>query len=406
MEEYHFNIKKINIVFAYILLFFSLFDAARNYTVLPLWFGYIKDFSLYMLLLLNIGKITIPKNLGICFYVWFLSVLFFSLLGFINAEYDRFKILIACIKYIEMFLVFFIMSNTNKIFGHNSEYFIKIYVYGSLALGLVNILGYMVDNPFVSPSLANENMPMGNYQGRITVGQPAIAIFPIILSFIYLFIKKKDYISYLLLNIYLIFIVLSTSNTGVVSIVAVLLACMLYCIFIKCKKRMFAMLVLYITVASTVLYYIVFIVDIYNIEYLKMYTNKILAIFGDSGDLQMNIRFQNWVTAISNMKGFDFLHGMGACGYYKYYEIQLIENTYVSTYVMYGFIGLFGMVMFWLRMTLYFGNKCINKKEGLLGLSICIIYMLHMVTLDLYMSYMLVFPLGLFINYAINEERK
>lgn len=406
MQEYRFDIKRINRIFAYILLFFSLFDTARNYTVLPLWFGYIKDFSLYILLLLNITKITLPKNLGIGFYCWFLSVLFLSPLGFINAEYDGIRILIACIKYLEVFVFFLITSNSKKVFGRDLEYFIKMYIYGSLVLGLLNIVGYMFDNPFVSPSLANENMPMGNYQGRLTIGQPAIAVFPIILSFVYLLCLKKDIVSSMLANTYLLFIILSTSNTGVVSIVAVLITSFFYCVFIKHDKHLSIMLLIYILAGLILVYHFIFNSNIYDIEYLNMYTNKILAFFGENGDLQMNVRYQNWVSSISKMKGYDFLYGLGACGHYTDNKIQLVENTYVSTYVMYGCIGLLAMLSFWGKMVLHFTKNSLKDKKGLFGLATCMIFLMHMITLDIYLSYMLTFPLGFFINFAMNTERK
>lgn len=406
MDNNFFALTKINRYLMYILLFFGLFDTARNYTVLPLWFGYIKDISLFLIIALNFNKFKFPKNIGIGFYIWFLAVLLFSPLGFVNAEYEQIKIIIACIKYTELFIIFLVFFNQKKIFDCNIEHFVKIYVYGSLILGFVNILGYLVDNPFVSPNLANENMTMDNYRGRMTIGQPAVAIFPIIISFVYLILENKDFISYWLANILFVFIILSTSNTGLCSIIAVLIMVGLYCIFVKHDKALSIMLFIYLIATLLAIYYFVFVSNIYDIDFFDMYTNKILAFFNDSGDIQMNIRYENWLVAISKMQGYDFLYGLGACGFYTFNKIQLIENTYVSTYVMYGLIGLIGMSLFWVKTSFYYAKKCLKKERGLFGLSVCIIYMLHMVTLDLYLLYMLVFPIGLFFNYTIQQDSR
>ena len=50
------EIRYINDLLFYILLFFGLFDAARNYTPLPEWIGYSKDIAIFLLYVLNCRK--------------------------------------------------------------------------------------------------------------------------------------------------------------------------------------------------------------------------------------------------------------------------------------------------------------------------------------------------------------
>ena len=80
-----FDIKKINNIFLVILVFFMVFDTARNYTPLPRFFGFLKDiiiyyFFLYMFFMKNIKK---PSN-KICFYVLLLLVGIWSWIGLFN----------------------------------------------------------------------------------------------------------------------------------------------------------------------------------------------------------------------------------------------------------------------------------------------------------------------------------
>ena len=69
------EIRYINDLLFYILLFFGLFDAARNYTPLPEWIGYSKDIAIFLLYVLNCRKVRfLPQKLiyiqSVFWFIW------------------------------------------------------------------------------------------------------------------------------------------------------------------------------------------------------------------------------------------------------------------------------------------------------------------------------------------------
>lgn len=395
------RICNLNNLLLFVLLFFGLFDVARNYTKLPISFGYVKDAVIYILFIFNIRKLCLPRFLGKTFYVWALAVLVFSPIGFLNSNYDFSSILIACLKFPEIFVLIILFTNWNSIFSIQLNRFINWYVIGSIVLCFVNIIGYFIDNPIVSVKLANANMPAGHYGGRITVGQPPLAVFPILLSSVYLLINSKDLKGRLIFTFLLFCVFISTSNTGLLSVLVVLLIL----IFIRDKniRRNILFCVAFCCLGIFVIF--VFAPDFIG-KIFELFINKIGQYLGDGSDPSMDIRHIHWKNGYDTLSDLDFLFGRGVYGYIvkDYYPI---ENTFVSTFLMYGLIGVIAMVLFFIRLMHSAIKRGINNKNKcILLFCVCIVFICHIYTLDLYFCYTLYFSLALFIGYCFVDDSK
>lgn len=397
-----------NEVLLWVLLFFGLFDTARNYTRLPIQFGYLKDIALYLLFFINIGRIRLQRILGAGFYLWFLVVLLGTPTGFFFSGYNKVSILIACFKYIEFFLLMLIFTNWNQIFGLDMTRFIRRYIYGSLILCFVNVFGYFVDNPIVSRTLANSNMDPGLYVGRITVGQPAVAIFPVILSFIYLMVtsEKKRMDKYLIV-IFLVCIILATSNTGILAVI-LSLAIICVCGFLttqneKLKRR----LLFFAAIGLICLLFLICSKNQIVIEAMSFYKEKIGKYFTGSTDAMMDLRRYHWKNAIAAMEPVNYIFGVGAYGYIPGNTAFPVENTYRITFLMYGVVGLCSMMAFLVRWFIIMCRLHRQKQYyGIFGICLLVVFTFHMYTLDIYLMYTLYFGVALFYSYIMHETKK
>ena len=226
----------INQICWYILLFFGLFDSARNYTYLPFWFGYLKDGTIFLLIIFNLKKIKLKKVSGKLFYVMFLIICALSFQGFFYSRYNWTEVLIGIIKYMEFFFLILLFLNWDSVFSISMSKAVRQYVYiGVPILIAVNIIGYYIPNPIVSRTIWNGKLAYGYYGGRITVGQPPIAIYPVIMAYIYLLIYDRNYKRLL---IYLAAIIMAVSNTGLVAVVMVMSVIFLYEEFISKERKL------------------------------------------------------------------------------------------------------------------------------------------------------------------------
>lgn len=401
------KLKKLNNVLLFILLFFGLFDVARSYTKLPIAFGYLKDITIYILVIINISRLYLPKNLGKGFYLWAFAVIAFSLLGFFNSNYSVKSIAIAWFKFSEIFLLILLFFNWDRIFLINFDNFIKFYIGGSLLLCFVNIFGYFVDNPIVSVNMPNANMPAGHYGGRITVGQPPLAIFPVLLSFIYLMIYAEDFKNRLLCGIFLVCIILSTSNTGIISVAAVCLLLLVLALLNPSMKNVKKNLLFIIGFSCMVFVLAYCVAHDFTVSMLERYFNKLGQYLYGASDPSMDIRHVHWQTGLSSMQPLDCLIGRGAYGYITD-ELYPIENTFIITFLMYGIVGLVGMIGFFIhqlfRSVLLFHKH--KTKKSLLWFCILITFLFHLYTLDLYLCYTMFFSLALFAAYCNYQNRR
>ena len=400
------NKYKINDLLLYILLFFGLFDTARNYTYLPVWFGYLKDVSIYALflsVLINQKKVKLP-GIKLCgFYFWLLSVLLFTPLGFVYSQLDIKIVLVACFKNIEFFLLIFIFFQWDKVFSISFSVFWEKYIYGAFFLCIVNIVGYWLPNPIVYRGISNGRLAEGFYVGRMTVGQPPVAIFPVLFSMIYLVFFPKSKKDFFLVVIYGICFLLALSMSGMVAFIIVIIC---YFFFYRNKVNSFYNKLILIIGSIVIAIAAKKLVDsnvfIYN-AVNTVYDRLILYITSRS-DASMSGREMHQKNALNTLEGLQWLFGRGEYGYFIKQDSINIENTYVRTLVTNGLIGLSSMLLFWGQLIgICVKNIRYDRNASLFMLLIIVVYLFHLYTLDFFLIYMLVFSFALFMTWMYRK---
>lgn len=395
----------INQLCWYILLFFGLFDAARNYTYLPFWFGYLKDIAIFTLLLFNIQNIKIRKDLGIMFYIMICLIFLQSFQGILSSRLSIIDILFGTIKYLEFFILVLLFRNWNSIFSISLNHALKQYVYiGVPILIAVNIIGYYIPNPIVSRLIWNGRVAKGFYGGRITVGQPPIAIYPVLISFIYLLIYDKRVLR---LAIYLGAIILALSNTGVLALIIVTIIIGIYEIFMsnnrKETRKFLVIMCLFSVMAITVQPIIEAILPNHDILYTARIDN-----FLRGKDLSMSGRELHWEKAMGRLDSvWNKIFGKGMYGYYDWINsYNNIENMYVTMYCAFGLVGIITWIFMWIIFLKKDFLKILKYRDRDMLMSICliIVYLIHMYTLDTMIVYTITLNFALF--YASTHENK
>lgn len=303
------EIRYINDLLFYILLFFGLFDAARNYTPLPEWIGYSKDIAIFLLYVLNCRKVRfLPQKLiyiqSVFWFIWGFAGILYS------GGYSTVKILIGIIKYLEFFMLITLFYNWDALFHMSIGRALNLYIRGSLCIFIVNVIGYYIPNPVCYVGLSNGNVTAGYYGGRISVGQPPIAALPMLISCVYLmFCENRSTAKIIFL---MSGIVLSTTNTGIVALAVLGIG-------------------------------MIFHRELYTVfeDQILMYRRKLFAVLGGGKDASMEGRKRNWEFALSTLRtNRQWMFGRGMYGFCIGGEYHYVENTYVALICTYGIAGL------------------------------------------------------------------
>ena len=405
------KLSTINKGLSYILLFFALFDCARNYTPLPIAFGYLKDICIYAIFIINIKKIKLSPVLGYGGILWMILVLFFSPVGFIYAKVGLSEIVISWFKYLEFFLLMLIFYNFRDIFCSDIDHYVQAYIKGGLLLCFVNVFGYFVDNPIVSAKRPNENIGVYQWQGRISVGQPTVAVIPLIISSLWLLICGKRARDKMYAVIYLLCIILANSNTGIASLACCFVIILVYELFLNSGKTFSFKKLVYAIAACILLALVIFtIINAFSdviMPTLNLYFERFNAFFTGS-DIGMGIRNDRKNDALKVFSWYQFITGMGIFGFTSKIG-NAIENSYLRYTLEYGILGLTSIIMFFGQFIVKSGStllfkKSANTKNSLFLLCITIVFMLHMYTLDLFTIFTLYFSTALFLNYCYLQD--
>lgn len=405
------KLSSINKALSYILLFFGLFDCARNYTPLPIAFGYLKDICIYALFFINIKKIRLSPVLGYGGILWMILVLFFSPVGFFNASVEPIEIVISWLKYLEFFLLMLIFYNFRDIFRCDIDHYVQMYIKCGLLLCFVNVFGYFVDNPIVSAKRPNENIGVYQWQGRIAVGQPAVAVLPLVVSSLWLLIFGKKPKEKIYAIIYLICIFLANSNTGIASLACCFVFIVAFGILFKRGKTISLKKLVYAILACTVFGLAIFaIINMLSdiiLPILNLYFERFNGFF-TGNDVGMNIRTSRQHDALKVFKWYELIAGMGIYGFTSKLDI-VIENSYWRYTLEYGILGLISTIMFFGQFIIksistLLHRENINTNNSLFLLCVTIVYMIHMYTLDFFTVYPLFFSTALFLNYCYLQD--
>ena len=368
------KLKDLNKLAVYIILFFTIFGSAYNYTYFPRVFSYLKDAAIILLFIQVVPNknFKLPKKIGISFYLLFILVLIFSWLGLFNCTtHSKVEVVFIIIKYIEFFLTFFVFSNIEKINDLTLDKIIKIFLKMSVILLFVNIIGYFIPNPIVSINI-HKYFGVG-YRNRITVGQPAIVVFPMILSLFYLIIfsekQKKEKINIILL---LIGIIISISTTGILSVLVGVLI-LAFSSFKNAKKILKYAIssIVVIGCLGVILLNFSFFNNLFQSQ-INLLRTKIVALYKDNiRDLSMEIRDTKFDQVLENQKDFgERLVGVGTYGYNRNgIKVDSLENTFHTFLISYGYLG---YIFYWsflifnlFRIGIKFMKSNACKKEYL-----------------------------------------
>lgn len=406
-------LSRINNLLMYILIWFIIFASAINYTYLPSGFSYFKDIIVFyfaIILILN-RKIKTVKDIGVSFYILFLLVAVISWLGLIyGTSNSKIEIIIRIFRYLEFFLLFFIFTNFEKLCTIQYKNIINWYITLSLILIFVHIFGYFVPNNIVSIYIG---MGKDNwfYRNRISVGQPPIAVYPMIISYLYLLVfMKNDKFTIIKMILLLIGIIISISTTGILSIVVTTIIFIIMSVDKKKIKK-----ISYIIFILIILFYIG-IKIIKSIPSLnKIYENqynllsiRIEALYNDNlTDMSMkerDIKYEEVAGNINNV--FQKMFGLGLLGYNgngKNVNSLSLENFYRTMQMCYGIIGLIVYILF-LSKNILNGIKNIKTNEGMFILLLFIVFAMHSYTLEVLYVPTLSFTLPLFYCYVKKLE--
>lgn len=409
------SIKKINNFLIYIILFFTIFGSAYNYTYFPQFLSYLKDFSIFVLFfqVLIKKKFLFPKDLGWSFVALFIIIAFFSWTGFMNCtEYSKIDVFIVLMKYLEFFISIIVFCNINMISTIDNKKIVKIYIIMSIVLIFVHLFGYFIPNNIVSPKIMT-HFTHGYYNNRISIGQPAISVFPMIMSIIYLMVYSEKNIKKVLFIVFLtIGVVISVATTGIIS----LLICFVCLFFFLKKKEIFTFIKHILPICLLFFLCIPFLISKISINNLyetqiKMFTIKIEALFNDRiNDYSMiarDIKYSKTIESVDNV--IDNIFGLGVYGYNRNgIDIGNMENTFRLFRVSYGIIGviIFSFFIFSnLIKNFYKYLFAKNKKLDYLFLFLLfLVYILHSWTLDIIYPATIVFSFSIFYSVTKNNE--
>jgi hypothetical protein len=409
--------KDINKYLIYIILFFSVFDTARNYTYLPAAFGYIKEIAIVIISFFMFRrKIYFPSGFGIWFGIFWIYFLIISPLGFFNNSiYSILRLLILFIKYVEFFLIFIIFYNLEEIANITYKKCICIYIVMTIILLFVNIIGYYIPNPIVSRTI-NPRLAQGFYNNRITVGQPPISVYPMILSFVYVLVNGKIGVKKLLIlacNVIGVFI--AVSSTGIISILGILGYYFLHVFFQLKKKNKYTRkkLNLYILILICCSLAIYVFMSSSNFEVQKKFAaERIGRVLKGTleKDEALNVRTDNAEIAIGKMSFGQKIFGTGIYGYCSEDIPVNLENTYANLFAMYGLIGLsFFIIMFIKNFLFLFKTVRKNIDNNNIYLTLMLLniaFLLHAYTLDVIGTITLSSGYAMFYCYMIRELQK
>lgn len=415
------KLKKINNILIILLIFFIIFSSALNYTHIPFWFSYLKDVIIFyfgFVLLFN-WKDNVKPKINITFFILFVIVAIISWLGlYYSTNTGIFTIVSHSMRYIEFFILFFVFTNLEKICTIKYDKLINLYLILSIILLFVHIFGYFVPNDIVSIYITDK-FDHGYYRNRISVGQPAIAIFPMIISYFYIIIFNKFNIkNYIKIILLLVGIIIAIPVTGIISVFICTIGLLGWSI-IKLKKDIIGkILIMVVSIVITIFVGILFIKT--NPTLNEIYENqkdllevKIGSIIGNKvEDPSINIRDDKFDEVISNNTNiFQDIFGVGKYGYNRgEVNIGNMENSYRIFRVEYGYLGIALFIIFLFSNILIYIYKSLrdkdNSKKYIFISILFIILALHAYTLDVIYLPTISYTISLFYCYVIGENFK
>lgn len=364
--------ERVKKILFYIILFYIIFDNTRNYTFLPKEFGYFKDFiiTIYFIYLLLLEKIYINKKF-IPLFIFLFWNLFIFVIG-IGPNIKYFEFYTRYYKYIEILMLTCIFYNYINI--ENKDNIIKKYFIGIYILIFINFFGYFIPNPIVHREIGLLGSKY-RFIGRISVGNPSIISFVILIAIIYKLIYEKKLNGILLIGFFSLL-----SFTGIASFVIVYIYIVInsYIMNLSSRKkynRYNKLLIL------TFIIFLAFNKNMFNIFIERFYN------FFYNNDESMNIRKIHSNLAFAEYNFENFILGKGMLGYRgdNLYRTQShfvtnLENQYKTLLAFGGVVSILLYVFFLFENLL---KKPFSKQnEKIMENSLYIILIIYSYTLD------------------------
>ena len=288
----------------------------------------------------------------------------------------------------------FVFRNYDLFFDKNYKSIISLYLLFSVLLFFVTIFGYYIDNPLIGKNIVTENnQNMPDYIDRISIGQPAIACFPQIISGTYfLSMKKKNTLIYLSALICFLGVLLSTSITGIMTLFFILILISIKKLIIDSLKQ--KIVILFFTTTIVLLFSILiesdFFISNFSIPYAFVVNRIDQYLFDSSVDQSMVMRQNQGLYVIEHVHNapLGWILGEGCTGIF-------IENTYYGFLLRYGVLGLCCLFVYFISLIF----EAVKDKKNDFILVLIVIYLAHFYTLDVFYTSTLCYTFPLFINY-------
>ncbi len=415
----NYKLKQVNNIFVILLIFFILFSSALNYTHIPYWFSYLKDTIIFyfgFLLILKRKQISYPR-INISFYILLIMITLVSWSGlYYSTNTEVFTIISHSLRYIEFFILFFVFTNLEKLCTISYNKLIKLYLILSISLLFIHIFGYFVPNEIVSIYITDK-FSHGFYRNRISIGQPAIAIYPMIISYFYILIFHKINVKTIIkILLLLVGIIIAIPVTGILSVLACTFGLLLWAIIKHEKDILLKNLTTIVSIV--IILFVGILLAKSNLTLNQIYEKqkdlleiKIGSLIeGNIEDPSINIRDEKYEQILSaNTNTFQDVFGVGKYGYNRG-EVNIInmENSYRIFRVEYGYLGIIMFVIFIfsnILISIYqsFKNK-INEKNYIFISILFIVLAFHAYTLDVLYLPTISYTISLFYCYLIRKD--
>lgn len=391
--------KKINNIGLMVLVFFMVYDTARNYTHLPAALGYTKDIIIYcwLIQLIYMKAFKVPfHNIG--FYIILSMCAIWSWVGFfypLEGYAAHVSPIIYILKQSEFFILLFVFRNYNCFFSCAYDKYIKLYLYFSVLLFFITLIGVYVDNNIISKNIISENgASFPEYANRISIGQPAIATFSQVISLFFLLLCVSKTLPNLIMSVIcLLGVFMSTSITGIMSAICLLTVIAVSSFIMGNTSTKIKIFVFATGIVLAFSYFIQtdYFYQNFGIAYLMVETRIDQFLYGTSIDPSMEARVAQQEYVIKTIRDslLGVFWGQGCNG-------AVIENSYYGILLRFGLIGAIGFCMFFFSLI----KKAIQVKSMFL-IAFIGIYLAHWYTLDVLYIPQLSYAFSFFWMYCL-----
>lgn len=399
-----------------VLLFFGVFDTARSFTVIPAYFGYLKEIAIFFLFFqLLFLHFSIPRKKKILLPgIICIGIFSFNIIRCFAQNIFYLESLIYQIKNMEFYLLFIIFFNLKKIVpSWNVDSFFRRYLFWAMALIFVNVVGCSIPNPICYKMIGRGVYRGTMYAGRFSLGQPAMATFPILLAFLHFITRKKlTYAAFGGAILCLTSIFISTALTAYV-IIAAMIVCVL---FISLKQKIFWRKNLLRIIIGLLIILVVMSLfgerisirsDFLDLGLLERRVNSMVGVAGVS-DASMNIRSEYQKIILKSISTpFKLLWGLGPNYYINLHFLTIpIENTYYDILAKCGVLGVFAHLIFLTSFCIDFLQDFFRSKDFsrfLIGLGIFLVFLLYGWTIPIFGTFTMAFGLALYMAIWYNK---